>query len=504
MSLCSGLGRQFLGKRNRPGGRWWREGVVMAVQRGRPSSTPADAPHIEAGNRRYRRSFWVVAFAYLAVMALSTVPSPLYGLYRARDHFSVLMLTVIYAVYAGGVISALLLGGHVSDWYGRRRVLVPAMGVAIASDIVFLSSKSLAGLITARVIDGISVGIIASTATAYLSELHSHGRPRSSPRTAELTASAVSIGGVGVGALAAGALAQWVPDPLTVPYLVFLAALVLGAVGVALAPETRDGPKPRPRYRPQRPSVPQGDRARFIAAAITTFMSFAAQGLFVGLAGLFLSVTLHHPSLALNGAVLFAMFAAGVGAQLLTAGWPLTREFEAGMGAMIVGLGTAVVAVWLRPPSLGLFIAGGVLIGAGAGAIFKGAIATVMSISSPDRMAQSLAAVFLCAFVGLSIPVVGAGITLARHVTPKVTMLGFATAVSIAIAASAFKLASRAPAQTGRPGDGVDDAKDRDGASGLEPTSGTQVLDVSPDTPVRAEPDKPRESHDLDRLDLRR
>jgi MFS family permease len=141
---------------------------------------------------------------------------------------------------------------------------------------------------------------------------------------------------------------------------------------------------------------------------------------------------------------------------------------------MIVGLGTAVVAVWLRPPSLGLFIAGGVLIGVGGGAIFKGAIATVMSISSPERMAESMAAVFLCAFVGLSIPVVGAGIALANHVTPKVTLLGFAAAVSIAIAVSAFKLASRRPAQTGRPSDVVDE-----GAGPISPGNHTISTDLT-------------------------
>src|ERR1700758_4182663 len=96
-----------------------------------------------AGSRRHRRAFWVVAFVFLTVMGFSTVPSPLYGLYRERDHFSLFMITVIYAVYAVGVIGALLLGGHLSDWYGRRRLLLPAFGVAVVSAIVFLVSKSL-------------------------------------------------------------------------------------------------------------------------------------------------------------------------------------------------------------------------------------------------------------------------------------------------------------------------------------------------------------------------
>jgi hypothetical protein len=405
----------------------------------------------------------MVSFAFLAAVAFSAVPSPLYGLYRARDHFSLFMVTVIYAVYAIGLIGALLLAGHLSDWYGRRRLLLPALGTAICSAIVFLVSKSLAGLLVARLLNGIAIGIVVSTATAYLTELHAVGRPEAPARRAQLTAAAINVGGIGIGALVAGILAQWVAHPLTVPYLVFLAALLLGTLGVALSPETREGLKPRPRYRPQRVSVPRDERSTFFAAALSAFMAFATLGLFTGLAGLFLAVTLHHPSHALAGAVLGAIYATAVAAQVLTVTWPITREFEAGMAAMVIGLGLAVLAVWLRPPSLGLFIAGGALIGAGGGTIFRGAVGTVMSIAPPDRIAESLAGMFLAGFVGLSLPVVGAGITLSRHVTPKVTILGFAIAVSAGIAASAIRLVGRtttraegAPTAAGRGADAPD------------------------------------------------
>jgi MFS family permease len=398
---------------------------------------------VAASRRRHRRAFWIVSFAFLSVMAFSGVPSPLYGLYRARDHFSLFMVTVIYAVYAVGVIGALLLAGHLSDWYGRRRLLLPALGLAIVSATVFVASKSLSGLIAARLIDGISVGMVVPAATAYLTELHAIGRPGATARGAQLTASAIPVGGLGLGALVAGILAQWVPYPLTVPYLVFLVALVFGTIGVALSPETRDGPKPRPRYRPQRVSVPHDERGTFFAAALSAFMAFATLGLFTGLSAVFLASTLHQPSHALAGIVLGAMFASGVVAQIVTAAWPITREFEAGMAAMVTGLGLAVLAVWLRPPSLGLFIAGGALIGAGGGAIFKGAVGTVMRIAPPDRIAESVAGVFLATFIGISLPVVGAGFTLSRHVSPKDTLLGFAIAVSAGIAVSAIRLVGR-------------------------------------------------------------
>jgi hypothetical protein len=232
---------------------------------------------------------------------------------------------------------------------------------------------------------------------------------------------------------------------------------VLGTIGVALSPETRQGPRPRPRYRPQRVSVPYDERGTFFAAALSAFVAFGTIGLFTGLSAVFLATTLHQPSHALAGSVLGAMFASGVVAQILTAAWPITREFEAGMVAMVTGLGLAVLAVWLSPPALSPFIVGGALIGAGGGAIFKGVVGTVMSIAPPDRIAESLAGLFLATFVGISLPVVGAGITLSRHVSPKDTLLGFAIAVSAGIAASAIRLVGR----TSTPGGG-----------GLTPTGG--------------------------------
>jgi hypothetical protein len=394
---------------------------------------PGSARHHGAG-------FWVVALTFLTLAAFTTVPSPLYALYQARDGLSEFEVTVIYAAYAIGVVGALFLAGHLSDWYGRRRLLIPAAGLTIVSAIVFLTWKGLPGLLLARVLAGVSIGLTSSTATAYLAELHARHRPEASGTRAQLTATTVNMGGLGVGALVAGLLAQWVGDPLTVPYVVFLFAAALALVAVAVSPETREAVKPRPRYRPQRVSVPAEARGEFYAAALSTFTVFAAMGLFAGLSGLFLSVALHQPSHALAGATLFAVFSAGVVAQLATRTWGVRRGLGAGMALMLAGLAVTVTAVWLSTPSLALFIFGGAVIGAGGGAIFKGAVGTVIRIARPESRAEALTGLYLAGFVGLSVPIVGAGVALASGISPRVTLLGFAIAVAIGIAASAIKL----------------------------------------------------------------
>jgi MFS family permease len=405
----------------------------------------------ERGSRRHHGvGFWAVAFTFLALAAFTTVPSPLYALYQARDGFSEFMLTVIYAAYAIGVVGALALAGHLSDWYGRKRLLIPAAAFTVASAVVFLTWRSVPGLLLARVLSGISIGLTQSTATAYLAELHARHRPQASGARAQVTATTVNMGGLGVGALIAGLLAEWVGDPLTLPYVVFLIAACLALVAVALSPETREAVVPRPRYRPQRVSLPAAARGEFYAAALSAFIVFAAMGLFAGLAGLFLVVVLDHPSHALAGATLFAVFSAAVIAQLATFTWPLPRLLAAGMAAMLLGLAVTVTAVWLPAPSLALFILGGAVTGAGGGAIFKGAVGTVINISPPESRAEALAGTYLAAFVGLSVPIVGAGVALAGGVSPRVTLLGFAIAIAIGIVASAIKLLGGARGQVPR------------------------------------------------------
>jgi Major Facilitator Superfamily len=91
------------------------------------------------GMPRLSRSagFWAVAFSFFVLTAFSTAPSSLYGLYEQREHLSSVTITFVYAVYAVGVVVSLLLAAHVSDWYGRRAVLLPAIAVTIAAATLF-------------------------------------------------------------------------------------------------------------------------------------------------------------------------------------------------------------------------------------------------------------------------------------------------------------------------------------------------------------------------------
>jgi MFS family permease len=383
--------------------------------------------------RHHSIGFWVAAVAFLLNMGFSAVPTPLYVLYQQRDGISNLMVTIVYAVYAVGVIGSLFLGGHLSDWIGRRRVFVPALLANAVSAIVFIVDPSLAGLIVARIISGISVGLTTATATSYLAELHASARPSSSQRQAEAVATASNLGGIGFGPLVAGLLAQFAPSPLRLPYLVFGIALVVLAGAVALSPETLHRPVPRPRYRPQRIVVPSLTRATFYAATFAGMAAFAVFGVFNSLVPSFLAGSLHERSHAIAGAVPFAAFAGGALAQILAARTQPLVLLRRSVPIIVVGLALTAGAMWSS--SLAMFIVGGVITGAGGGLVFKGSLVVAASTAPPQSRAEVLAGFFLGAYVGLSVPVVGLGIA-TTYAPARDVMLVFAALAAIAIAGS--------------------------------------------------------------------
>src|SRR5580693_6965746 len=188
--------------------------------------------------RRYGSGFWVVAFAFLIVMAVATLPSPLYGLYRIRDGLSALTITVVFAIFAGGTIATLRRDSSLTARLGRRGMMLAAVAMMIVAMGVLAAWKDLPGLLIGRLLTGVAVGLAAGTAITYLIELRLRSDPNASVVRARTIGTSVNVGALGVGPLIAGCLAEWVSYPLTVPFLVFLALGAVALIGLSIVPET--------------------------------------------------------------------------------------------------------------------------------------------------------------------------------------------------------------------------------------------------------------------------
>jgi predicted MFS family arabinose efflux permease len=407
------------------------------------ASTAPAAP--AAPRRRHRSGFWAAAFAFLIVMAVATLPSPLYGLYRTRDHLSALTITVVFAIFAAGTIAMLQRDSSIVARIGRRGVMLAAVATMMVAMGVLAAWKDLPGLLIGRLITGVSVGLAAGTAITYLIELRLRADPKASAVPARTIGTSVTVGALGIGPLIAGCLAQWVTQPLTVPYLVFVALGVVALASLWAAPET-GAPAPRAATKSQ----PTGSRHKVrlpVPAAAGTLAAFSANGLFAGLSGLFLATTLHQPSHALSGVALFLVFACGVASQLATARLQASRVLALGTISMLAGLVLLVVSVRLSTPNLALFLIGGALIGAGSGAVFKGTTGIVLEASPPESRVAMTSDLLIALYVGLSVPVIGAGVALDLGASAPNTVLGFAILVGLGVAVSGWALLGRRGSQ---------------------------------------------------------
>jgi len=382
-----------------------------------------------------RIGFWAVAFAFMVVMAFATLPSPLYGLYRERDGLSAFTITIVYAIWAAGTIVTLVAVPFIAERIGRRGVMFAAVATMIVAAGVLVAWKALPGLLVGRLITGFAVGMAAGTAIAYLIELRLRADPKASPAVPRTIGTSVNVGALGIGPLVAGCLAQWASHPLTLPYLVWIALGAVALAGLATAPETGAPAAARNPFAVRLP----------VPAGAGTLAAFAANGLFAGLSGLLLVTVFQRTSHALAGATLFIVFTAGVLSQLLTGGLKASRVLAVGTLSMLVGLVLLVAAVHVSTPSLALFLVSGGLIGAGAGAVYKGTTGLVLDGTAPENRVAMTAELLIALFVGLSLPVIGAGIALDQGASAPNTVLVFAILVGLGVAAAGWGLLGRRP-----------------------------------------------------------
>lgn len=177
-----------------------------------------------------------VAFAFWITMAGTTAPTPLYPLYGDAFGFTPFTVTVIFAVYALGVVAGLLAFGRLSDQVGRRPVLIAATLLSVCAAVIFIVAQNLAALLVARVVSGFSAALVTGAATASLAErLGQNSRVK--PATLALFA---NMGGLACGTLLAGILADLAPSPLRAPWVVMLVLAAIGLLGIVVSGESSD------------------------------------------------------------------------------------------------------------------------------------------------------------------------------------------------------------------------------------------------------------------------
>ncbi|MFB7102111.1 MULTISPECIES: MFS transporter [Streptomyces] len=357
-----------------------------------------------AGDRRGWLRCLLGGAVFVVCMAGTTLPTPLYPLYQEKFGFSELTVTVVYAVYAFGVIGVLLLAGNASDTIGRRPTLRWGLAFAAASAVCFLCADALGWLYAGRLLSGLSAGLFTGAATAYVMEL----APPGGTARATLVATAANMGGLGCGPLLAGLLAEYAPDPLLLPFAVHLALVAVAALVLQWLPETVAERRPLSAVRPRKPALPARVRAVFVPAAVASFAGFALFGVFTSVSPAFLARYLHVDNHAVSGIVVALAFFASTGGQVAAGRVGPSRSLPLGCAVLFAGL--VLLAVALATDLLVFIVLAALVGGTGQGLAFRAALSAVAAASPPDQRAAVISSLFVVAYIGISIPVIGVGL----------------------------------------------------------------------------------------------
>lgn len=349
-------------------------------------------------------SFWFLTLLYCLLLFAASAPSPLYVIYQSQWHFSSAILTSIFSVYALALLGTMILGGSISDFVGRKPVLIIALLLEIICMLIFIEAKGVGWLLTARTLQGICTAIAVSTISASLIDLQSLGNTK----IGQIIGSAIPNIGLAFGALGAGFLVQYAPAPTKTIFLILLIMFVLAILGVIILTEpnkNRAGPlrKLRPNIK-----IPKEIRPVFFKAIPALIAGWSLSGIYLSLGPSLVKELLQNNNHLIGGFSVSIVTGMGGLAAILFRRWEHNRAMIIGSLFLISGISLTLVSLWLI--SLPLFFTGSMISGLGYGTLFLGAFRSITSLASPDKRAGVISSIYVVVYLSFSLPTIGAGI----------------------------------------------------------------------------------------------
>jgi predicted MFS family arabinose efflux permease len=375
----------------------------------------------------------VAAIAFLA-FAANAAASPLYRVYQARLHFSTTTLTLLFTVYVAVLLVTLLLLGSLSDYLGRRVIILAGVIAGATASGLFLLAHGVGLLFAARALQGVAVGLISGAASAALLDL----RPES--RVTPLVSSAVVSAGQAVGAIGAAALAQYAPAPTRFVWWLLLGGFLTGGAALTALPEPRARrPGALSSLRPH-VGVPRSARSAFVVAVPCLIAVWALAGMYLSL-GPSLAGLLAHSRDLLWGGVLILLFT-GLGAVASAA--VVTRGPAQVMlgGCLLVITGALVTFSSVETGALTTLFIGTAIAGLGFGPAFSGAFREVVALAPSWDRAGLVTAIYIVSYLATGIPAVAGGLATSHYGLHK-TAIVYSLAVATLAAAAALMLIIR-------------------------------------------------------------
>ncbi|HEY0119284.1 MAG TPA: MFS transporter [Cellulomonas sp.] len=380
-------------------------------------------------------AFAATALTLTAFFFAAGAPTPLLVRYQQQWGFAPAMLALAFGAYALGLLAALLVLGSLSDHVGRRPVLVGAVGLELVALLAFLSARDITWVVLARVVQGVATGAATSAFGAAVLELAPERRPRLGPSVNAVAAA----GGLGLGALVAGALASATGSASALIWGSLAAVMVAALVAILFVPETATPRRGALASLVPRVAVPVAARPVFRAAAPAMVGAWMTAALFMGLVPTILGDLWGVHSLAADGAAAAIEPLVAAAASLAVAG--MIPRHALGLGVRAVVAGAVLVILGVATSTLPLLLLGGAVGGVGFGATFSGTLRSLAPLAGPHERGAMLSAMYVVSYLAFGVPAIVAGrLVGAVGLLPVVVVFG---GVILAGAAAALVLQAR-------------------------------------------------------------
>lgn len=366
----------------------------------------------------------------LLMQAAAGAPTPLYVVYQRLWNFSAATTTVIFAIFVVGLLGSLLVFGELSDYIGRRPMLLTALVIEAGAIMLFITANDVAMLLVARALQGIATGIALPALGAALVDTDA--------QRARTVNGVAPIAGLAAGSLVCGAFVQYGPDPTRLIWEVLLGLLALAFVVVVLLPESVRRHRPAPAILIPRVAIPPRLRRDVFALIPIIVASWALGGLYLSLGPSTAAAVFGIGDHFLGGLV--ATLLCGPGAIVAFA---VRRTGNARRIAVVpLLLGTAVALIGVRHDSIGLAILGTIIAGIGYGASGAATLGALAGLAGPAAKAERgalFAAAYSVAYLAFSVPAVAAGFAANRFgLTDTITAYSVLV-IALCIAGSATR-----------------------------------------------------------------
>jgi MFS family permease len=336
--------------------------------------------------------------------AVSAAPTPIYRFYRETLGLTPFAITFIFAVYSFTMIATFLTIARLSDYVGRKPMIVLALGLNAVALLLFFVADSAGALVAARAVQGVGTGIALATLGALITD--------TAPQWAATLNSVTAFIGLALGSLISGVFVTFAPWPTHLIYAVLLGVTLAEMVILAWIVETtsrKAGAWSGIRPKLTVPKAAAGPMARLFPL---TLSAWALGGFYLSLMPSLMIAATGVRSPLIGAAVVSALMVSGGLSSYATRALDAGTTVRASSASLAIGIVITLFAIAAGSP-LGM-VFGTIVAGAGFGASYGASLRVLLPLASAHERAGLLSAYFVESYLAFALPAIAAGLAAPR------------------------------------------------------------------------------------------